>query len=230
MSGSTAGEGQVPRLLLAVVAVHLGEEGVGVGVLRGHLLEQVRDLLAGEHHHVQQRRVPGDPSGAEAVQAGEDRMVHQRVVRHRSDLTDHPLEQPLVACLLAHLVQQVRDGRVGEVGRPGHLEREARLEHRLEADPGVEHGSHLLAGECAALLGVELDAGPVDGQQLVRHQLTVADAAGQVAVRVDDPSLRHPVEPLDAVGHDRRRHVRTLNRRSVGYNVTAATAPYLTPS
>ena len=41
-----AREVQVPRLFLAVVAVDLADERVGVGMLGRELLEQVRDLFA----------------------------------------------------------------------------------------------------------------------------------------------------------------------------------------
>ena len=54
-AASHAGEGEVPGLLLAVVPVDRGQERVGVGVLGRPLLEQVGDLLAGEHHRVEQR-------------------------------------------------------------------------------------------------------------------------------------------------------------------------------
>ena len=61
-------------------------------------------------------------------------------------------EETGVTGLLPHLVQQVRDAGVGEVGAGEDLEAESSHQDRLEADAGVDDGGELLPGEDALLL------------------------------------------------------------------------------
>ena len=56
----------VAGLFLAVVAVYRAHERVGVGVLAGHLLDEVGDLLTTEHQGVEHGRFLDEPDDGPA--------------------------------------------------------------------------------------------------------------------------------------------------------------------
>jgi hypothetical protein len=202
-----AGEGQVPGLLLAVVAVDRAHERVGAGVVGRPLLQQVGDLLAGEDHRVQQRRVVDhlvDDDGAHGV----DQPVVHRVRGGRAQLVEQAGEQPRVACLLAHLVQEVGDAGIGEVGRPGDAQPEAGDEDRLELEAGAGDRGERQAAELRDPLLREralVEAGGAE-QEVGGQHLALPQPARQVGVRVDDPGLRGGVQLADAFGDGGRCH------------------------
>ncbi|MEZ5203239.1 MAG: hypothetical protein R2701_02305 [Acidimicrobiales bacterium] len=212
------GERQVPRLLLAVVPVHLGQEGVGVGMLGRQLLQEVGDLLAREDHHVEGGAVADEPARHQSIGSVQQPALGERVAGLRAELAHHALEHALVAGLLAHLVAEVGDAGIGDVFGLGDLEREAGLEDRLEADAGVEHRRHLLAAEDGPLLRGEVEVEPGHREQLVGDHLAWAHLARQVDIGLHHPTQRRSVQALDALHDGGSCHGWMLNRLLVGCN------------
>ena len=102
-----------------------------------------------------------------------------------------------MARLLAELVQDVRDARVGEVLVAQDLEREPGREHGFEADAVGRDRRDLLARQRRPLLGGEVEVEAGDRQQLVGQDLARPDRAGDGLVGLDHPLQRERGEPLD---------------------------------
>ncbi len=113
-----------------------------------------------------------------------------------------------MAGLLPHLVEEVRDAGVGEVGSGDDLETESSHQDRLEADAGVDDGGELLAREDLLLLvgqAVEELRDVRQAEDLVGEDLAVADLAGDVDVGLDDPLEGGRREAVDPLVHRGRR-------------------------
>ena len=149
-----AGEGEVAGLLLAVVLGGGLDHGVGVGVLAGQLLQEVRDLLAAEDEQAEERRHGHEDRQQEVLKDADDRAV-EWVLGLRPHLREEADEEAGVARLLPHLVQQVVHPGVGEVGPADDLDAEPGHQDRLEADARVDDGGELLAREGALLFSRE---------------------------------------------------------------------------
>ena len=201
-SARTVREREVPRLFHPVVPVELGQERIGVRVVGRELLQMVRDLFAGEHHH-QQECLGLRQRARDAMQHPKDGRLVQRVLGGRGELVDQADERARVTRLLADLVEHVGDARIGEVGRLRDLTGEAGREHRLEVHAHRQHRRDLFAREARPLLRGENDRRAVDAEafqaeQLVGDDLSGAERApGEVGVGFDRAPAGRRVEPDD---------------------------------
>jgi hypothetical protein len=210
------GEGQVPRLLLTVVAVYRRQQRIGVGMLRRQLLKQVRDLLAREYEHEQERRHLDEAPNVE-LQESLHHAARHRVHGLRVQLLDQADERALMAGLLGDLVEHVADARVADVLALGNSKRKAGVEHGFEADPHFQHRRDLLAREARLGLRREVEVEAGGRQQLVADHLALTERVPVEELfgleHLADRGGREAGDPL--VGRDRgrgRRHAPSLAR------------------
>jgi hypothetical protein len=181
-----------------VVAVHRRQQRIGLGVLRRQLLKQVGDLLARQHQDHQERRHSDEPAD---IEVGDplDRPAGERVLGRRPQLSDKPDERALVAGLLRDLVEHVGGARIGHPTRLGDLEREAGVQHRLEAKAHLEHRRYLFSGEAGAGLRIEVEVEPTDAEQLVTDHLPRTECAPvEQLLGLEDLADRGGREPVDS--------------------------------
>ena len=171
------------------------------GCSTGQLLQEVGDLFAAEHEQAEERRHAREERHDGLHGEAADRIV-ERVLGLGLTWLEEADEEPGVAGLLPHLVQQVGHPGVGEVGAGEDVDAESSHQDRFEADAGVHDGGELLPGEGALLLVAELveELGEVgQGEELVGQDLAVADGAGDLGVGLHDALQRGGGEALYAL-------------------------------
>lgn len=165
-------------------------------------LHQIGDLLAGEHGDAEQRR-PLHDGPDDAIDEGEPPQDGR--LGGGLELADEAQEQARVAGLLAELVEDVGDARVEQVVAAQDLVGEPDGRRRLEADAGEQDGQ-LFAAEPGELIVGELEAEPLDRQQLDGHDQAVADVPGHGLVGFEHAGGRHGGQALEtALGGEARR-------------------------